>query len=79
MWTKLLNTDGKLHKLAVKYQKLQKAKLDLQFLLDCKKEEVYTNFICWKNTHRRRKTQLLLKDATNREEIQDVQCINTDA
>ena len=61
LWTKLRNTDAELHKLAVKYQrsvrKLEKAKLDLQFLLDCKKEEVYPNFVRWKNiTRMRRKT-----------------------
>ena len=74
LWTKLRNTDAELHKLAVKYQrsvrKLEKAKLDLQFLLDCKKEEVYPNFVRWKNiTRMKRKTQKrylqsLLKDAT---------------
>ena len=48
------------HKLAVLYQRsrrrLAKAELDLAFLRDCKKAEVYPKFVRWKNI-----TQMKLK------------------
>ena len=72
-WSKLRRTDPELHKVAIKYQRylrrLEKAKLDLKFLLDCKANDVYPKFVRWRNiTRMKKKSQkrylhLLLNDA----------------
>jgi hypothetical protein len=52
-WSNLRKSDPNLHKQAVTYQRCirrkQKAELDLAFLLECKKLNVYPKFIKWKN------------------------------
>ena len=79
-WLNIQNTHPVLHKLAIRYQRclrrLEKAQLDLNFLHDCKKNQVYPKFERWKNiTHlRKKKTQghyllLLLNDAIKDKKI----------
>ena len=48
-WPNLRRTDADLSKLALQYQRslrrVEKARLDLNFLLDCKKHQVYPTFV----------------------------------
>ena len=72
-WTKFRRTDPQLHEVAIKYQRslrrLEKARLDLKFLHDCKKNQVFPKFVRWQNLNRmkkrnqRRYYNLLLTDA----------------
>ena len=75
-WTNLRKSDPGTHKLAVQYQRswrrLSKAELDLTFLRDCKKAEVYPKFVRWKNINQVKKKnrrqkfhKLLLNEAIN--------------
>ena len=74
-WSNLQNSDSKLHKLAVNYQRClqrqQKAELDLNYLLKCKNFQVYHKFVKWKNIKKMKtRTQnwyhrLLLNNAIN--------------
>jgi hypothetical protein len=79
-WTNLRSTDSDLYKLCIRYQRslrrFEKAQLDLKFLLDCKKNQVYPKFVRWKNiTHMKRKKaqthylHLLLNDAIHDKKI----------
>ena len=86
-WSNLRRTDAVTHKLAVKYQRslrqLEKAQLDLNFLLNCKKHQVYPKFVRWKNISRLKKKKaqsrflhLLLNDAVE-EKRSDIKRLST--
>ena len=72
-WSNLRNTDAKLHKFAVSYQRClrrkQKAELDVNYFNKCKEYQVYPKFVKWKNIAKMKKKaqgqchRLLLNDA----------------